>query len=245
MAVAMLLAACWLWLRPKSALARRFLLAVALVYGVGTIYGVDYWIGRALMIGFRPFVATDVAAGRIGVIVMGSGSFTTRDWDNNEYSTPDPDAASRVLEAVRVYHLVNPDVIISSGGKVHPDNPSIATAEAMRDALLQLGVPASRIVVQTKSRNTYEEAVDDTRLCASMNLDRVIVVTSDFHMRRTLGAFRAVGLNAVPAIARDPFEARTWYDWFLPSDLGFVKASAITHELFGLAYYAAHGWYRF
>lgn len=243
--VALFLGVFWLWMRPRSKAPRRFLAAIAIVYGLAAIYGVDYWIGRVLATGYRPFVAADVSRGPVAIVVMGSGSFTARDWDHNEYSMPDKAAASRVLEAVRVYHLVNPDLVISSGGKIHPDDPWIATAEAMRDALLQLGVPASRIALQTKSRNTYEEAVDDAKLCASLNIHRIIVVTSDLHMRRAIGAFRAAGVNAVPAIVRDSNTARYWYEWVLPGDLGLLKASLIAHEVLGIGYYAARGWYRF
>jgi uncharacterized SAM-binding protein YcdF (DUF218 family) len=243
--VAVLLGVLWLWMRPLSRGPRRFLAAVAIGYGLAAIYGVDYWIGRVLVAGYHPFVATDVSAGPVAVVVMGSGSFTARDWDGNAYSMPDRGAASRVLEAVRVYHLVNPDVVISSGGKVHPDDPWIATAEAMRDALLQLGVPASRIALQTKSRNTFEEAVDNAKLCDSLKIRRIIVVTSDFHMKRTMGAFRAAGVEAIPAIAQDPYALRFWFEWLLPTDLGLMKASMIAHEVLGISYYAVRGWYRF
>lgn len=235
----------WLMMRPQSSRPRRFLLVIAIAYGLATTYGVDYWIGRLLVAGFHPFVAADAPPGPTAVVVMGSGSFTARDWDNNEYSMPDTSAASRVLEAARVYRLVDADVVISSGGKSHPDDPRIPTAVAMRDALLQLGLPSARIVLQTKSRNTYEEAVDDSELCRSLKIDRVVVVTSELHMRRTIGAFRAAGVTAVPAIARDPPAARSRRDWLLPSDLGLLMGGAIAHEVFGLGYYTARGWYRF
>jgi len=64
-------------------------------------------------------------------------------------------------------------------------------------------------------------------------------------MRRAIGTFRAAGVEVVPAIARDPLEARYWYNRWLPSDLGLLKAEANAHEFIGIVYYAIRGRYVF
>jgi len=71
-----------------------------------------------------------------------------------------------------------------------------------------------------------------------------VLVTSGTHMRRSLGTFRAQGIRAIPAIARDPLTAIAWSDWLLPSDLGLWKSSSVIHEIMGLVYYTARGWYK-
>ena len=91
------------------------------------------------MIGLRPLTAADVPPGRTAIVVLGSGSYAIRDWDDNEYSTTDAIAASRVLEAVRVYKLVQPDWVISSGGKVRAEQFAPATGEAMGRLLRAVG----------------------------------------------------------------------------------------------------------
>ena len=73
----------------------------------------------------------------------------------------------------------------------------------------------------------------------------VVLVTSGTHMRRSLGTFRAQGIRAIPAIARDPYLATSWSDWILPSNLGLWKSSSVMHEILGLAYYTVRGWYGF
>jgi uncharacterized SAM-binding protein YcdF (DUF218 family) len=243
--ISLLVGVLWLSASRQSKHPRRFLLCVALAYTLSTIYAIDYGVSRLLVIGFRPFAAADVPAGRTAIVVLGAGSFTARDWNDNEYSTVDPVAASRVLEAARVYKLVNPDLVISSGGRVRPKDPNVPTAIAMRDALVQLGIPATRIVVQTESRNTHEEASHDAQVLASLGINRVVIITSEFHMRRSLGTFRAEGLTAIPAIARDPYFARSWQDWIVPGDLGLWMSGSVAHEILGIVGYAARGWYRF
>ena len=114
----------------------------------------------------------------------------------------------------------------------------------MRDAMIRFGVPASRILVEDRSRTTRDEAVLIAPMLRSLNVDHVILVTSDFHMRRSLGAFRAVGIPAIPAIARDPFLSYPWSRWILPSSHGFELTSAVVHEVGGIGFYAARGWFR-
>jgi uncharacterized SAM-binding protein YcdF (DUF218 family) len=236
-----------LWLRavPQSKRPRRFLSFVALAYTLSAIYAIDYGASRLLVIGFQPLAASDVPAGRTAIVVLGSGSFTARDWSDDEYSIVDPAAASRVLEAARVYRLVNPDLVISSGGRVQPGDRNVPTAITMRDALVQLGIPPSRIVVEADSRNTHEEALRDAQVLAARNIAHVVVVTSTMHMRRSLGTFRAEGLAAIPAIARDPYRPRSWDEWIVPGDQGLQAGSSLAHEILGIVGYAARGWYRF
>jgi uncharacterized SAM-binding protein YcdF (DUF218 family) len=243
--ISLLVGVLWTSTSRQSKRPRRCLFYVTLAYTLSTIYVIDYSVSRLLVLGFRPFAAADVPAGRTAIVVLGAGSFTARDWNDNEYSTVDGVAASRVLEAARVYKLVNPDLVISSGGRVRPKDLNVPTAIAMRDALVQLGIPASRIVVQTEPRNTHEEATHDARVLAPLSINRVVIVTSEIHMLRSLGTFRAEGLAAIPAIARDPYPARSWDEWIVPGDLGLWTSASVAHEILGIVGYAARGWYRF
>lgn len=243
--VSALVAALWLALRPHAKAARRFLLAVVLFYTLISIYAVGYVLTLPLLAGYHPLTAADVPPGRTAVVVLGSGGYSIWDWSENEFSDTEPVASSRVIEAVRVFNLVSPAWVISSGGKVHNDDVGRASAETMAVLLRQLGVPADRIITQSRSRTTHEEAVINVEIVRNLKADHLIVVTTDYHMRRSVGAFRAAGIEVIPAIARDPYPARDWHDWILPGDFGFWRSSALAHEVFGIAYYALRGWYKF
>jgi uncharacterized SAM-binding protein YcdF (DUF218 family) len=234
----------WLYARPASRGPRWFLLLTTVAYALCSVYAIDYGVGRLLVRGFHPFSRSDVGRGRMVIVVLGSGSFTARDWDSNAFSTVDSAAATRVVEAERVFRLTDADWVISSGGTPHADDPNARSGDTMRDALMRLGVPSTRLLVETESRNTRDEAQIVGRLLPSLHVEQVILVTSDLHMRRSVGAFRAAGIRTVPAIARDPFSAYPLRDWLLPSDYGLWYASAVAHELGGLIYYMARGWYK-
>jgi uncharacterized SAM-binding protein YcdF (DUF218 family) len=245
MACTFLAGGLWLWRRPLSAHPRRFLLAAAVGYTLVSIYGVSYLAGRTLVIGLAPFERWQLPSGRSAVVVLGSGTFTARDWQENRFTIVDRAAASRVLETARVFRLVNPDWVISSGGNPVPDYPSEPSGLTMRDTLVRLGVPAERILVATESKTTHHEATIVAPMLRSLNVEHTILVTSDTHMRRSLGAFKAEGIDAVPAIARHPFTNVPWDQWFVPSEAGLGETRQIVHELAGIVYYGVRGWYRF
>ncbi len=242
--VAVLAATFWLRLRPHSAKARRFLSLVVGVYAVLSIYGIGEGVGRLLIIDIHPLAAGDIPPGRTAIVVLGSGGFTARDWAGATYTIVDDVDATRTLEAARVFRMVDAEWVISSGGKSHPDDPDEASGITMRNAMEGLGIPAARLIAETDSRDTHDEAVILAPILRQLDVEHVVLVTSGTHMRRSLGTFRAQGIRAIPAIARDPYAARSWSDWILPSDLGLWKSSSVMHEIVGLVYYTARGWYK-
>jgi uncharacterized SAM-binding protein YcdF (DUF218 family) len=232
-------------LRPSSPRPRQTLLAVSLLYLLASIPAVAELTSRVLLIGRAPFTKTDFPSGRTALVVLGSGGVTARDWDANPYSVVDPWAAARVLEASRVFRAIDAAWVISSGGRVHLDEPAVPSGESMRDALLKLGVPRDRIVVETASRSTHDEAVIIVPMLRSLQVDHVVLVTSDTHMLRSLCAFRAAGVDSIAAIARNPYADEPRRRRIGPSDRGLQAFGTIAHEILGIAYYYTRGWCRF
>lgn len=238
------IATLWIWRLPHSTMARRFLLSVTVFYTLLSVYGVSYATSRLLVSGFRPLASQDIPAGRTAIVVLGSGTFTARNWDDRRFAILDRPAASRVLEAYRLFTMTDAAWVISSGGLPIPSALEEPSGATMRDALIRLGVPAAQILVETKSRTTHDEAVIVRGMLEPLDVQTVILVTSDIHMRRSIGAFRAHGIAALPAIARHPPPNMTWIGWLLPSKSGLEAAEDVWHEILGIAYYFARGWYR-
>jgi uncharacterized SAM-binding protein YcdF (DUF218 family) len=235
-----------IWIaRAPSRVARRLLLVVAILFAIVSIYAGQFLLAQAIVGSLRPFTTTDAVPNRrTAVVILGSGSVGVEDWDGTRYSVPDRPAMARVLEASRVVKLVDPAIVISSGGSPHPDRRIVPTGETMRDMLVTLGVPADRIVVETVSRTTRDEAVVIAPMLREQRAEQVILVTSEDHMRRSIGSFRAVGVEVVPAIARDLRRDVTWMQRWLPGEEGLGTASENAHELLGIVYYALRGWWR-
>ena len=239
--LALVFAALWLWLRPGSIAARRFLGASAIAYTAASVYVVPAAVGRLLTLGFHRLEARDVPHGATAVVVLGAGDQTIRGWDATSLSVLDPVAGARVLETWRVFRLIDPAWIISSGGSPDPASPDEPSGPVMRDALIALGVPGGRIKIESLSRTTSEEAVLLSPVLHSLGIERLVIVTSDVHMRRSLGAFRAQGWDAIPAIARDPGATRPRAERWSPTSAGLLLSGQVVHELLGIPYYWVRG----
>jgi hypothetical protein len=61
----------------------------------------------------------------------------------------------------------------------------------LRDMLVKAGVPWGAIVEESQSKTTHEQAVAVASLLRERRIERVVLVTSQTHMRRSLAVFRA------------------------------------------------------
>ena len=91
----------------------------------------------------------------------------------------------------------------------------------MRDYMIQHGVPAAAVVAEDRSQTTRENAQAAARLRAGKP-GRIVLLTSDYHMRRAAGAFRRVGLEVVTVPCPDVGKrAGKWTErWGLMWELG-------------------------
>jgi len=242
-AVTFLVAVVWVLARPKSRAARLCLGVVAVGYTLVSTYSISHGVERMMGASFHPLTAADVPPGRSVIVLLGSGSYRRQDWSGNKVSVLDPIGLERTLEAARVYRLVEPDFVVSSGGLIEPDAAEDPSGETMKDTLVRLGVPPERIIVERQSSNTREEAQIVARMLPSLGVQHVILVTSSIHMRRATGMFRAVGVEVIPAVARQPELLHPAFR-FLPTETGLRTSALVVHELAGLTYYWLKGAYK-
>jgi len=173
--------------------------------------------------------------------MLGAGSRTVRA-AGGRWSMVTQPSALRVLETVRVYRLLGDPLVIVSGGVTDANAPATAESEAMRAAVIALGVPAARVVAETESKNTRDEAVIVKRMLAERGIDAFVLVTSPVHMPRSLAAFAAEGLHPVPS-ASPLFADRLSAPFpLLPNDAAFEIGNALIYEWCARAYYALRSW---
>ncbi len=141
----------------------------------------------------------------------------------------------RVVTAARLQKKLGVPVVVT-GGKVfaHRD----AEAPVVARVLADLGVPRGKILVEDRSRTTAENALFSKATLASRGLRRPLLVTSAWHMERSMAAFRMAGIEATPV----PAGFLTWkgepYRWmdFLPSIGSLRTATTALRERLGLLY---------
>lgn len=94
------------------------------------------------------------------------------------------DLAQRLLERGKVRAL------LVSGDNMAPEYNE---PDAMRDYLIERGVPADKIVTDYAGFDTYDSSV---RAREIFGIERVIVVTQSYHLPRAVATARLVGLEA-------------------------------------------------
>lgn len=103
--------------------------------------------------------------------------------------------ANRLLTAVRLQKILNVPILVS-GGQVYSD--AGPEAEISARVLKSLGVPEDKILTETKSVNTTQNARYSALILREKNFTKPLLVTSAFHMNRAILAFN---LNRLKPIA--------------------------------------------
>lgn len=218
---------------------RSFLLVVLTILGVG-LAGAEP-LPRALLATLdSPFA--ELAPPEWGesnaIILLGSGTVRI-----GGKSFPDVIGYGRVTEAATAYRACvaggHSCTIVASGGA--PRGQAEAEADVMAETLIGLGVPESDIVRETRSRNTFENARFTRQALIDKSFERIFLITSGFHMRRSLLYFRHFGISAKPLPAFTLEPEKTW----IPVAFNVALTDIALHEYVGMVryrFYNAMGW---
>ena len=215
-----LLAAAGLWhfFRKRRLAAAIHLVIGFLLWGLSVAPGADC-LTRGLEAPYE-----SLAAPRGDVIVLLGGGVSGGAPDLSGPGTPSGDTWARIGTAARLQGRLGVPVIVS-GGKVFAGKA--AEAPIVARILVDLGVPADRVVIEEKSRDTRENALYTAGIARRAGYRNPVLVTSAYHMRRAVASFRRAGLEASPC----PAGFRTWAgksygpDDFLP-DAGSLRGSS-------------------
>jgi uncharacterized SAM-binding protein YcdF (DUF218 family) len=147
----------------------------------------------------------------------------------------------RCLHAHAVYQA-SPRPILLSGGKVYADREGPTLAEAMRDFMLQLGVPQDDLILENESRSTYENAVHSAEVLRRREISNVLLVTDATHLDRSIACFAAQDINAIPSGCRYRAAQVRWSLFsFLPDPSAAQSNQDVFHEWAGILWYWTRG----
>ncbi|WP_230533805.1 YdcF family protein [Microvirga roseola] len=108
------------------------------------------------------------------------------------------ESAERVLETIQLAHRYPQARILISGGGGTVLGDGTAEAPVIADYLKSIAVDPARILVEERSRTTFENAVYAREMAAPKEGERWLLVTSAWHMPRAVGVFRKAGFPVVP-----------------------------------------------
>jgi uncharacterized SAM-binding protein YcdF (DUF218 family) len=131
-----------------------------------------------------------------GIIVLGGGEELklSLDWHTAEMGNGGDRFFAAALLA-KTYPLVP---VIFSGGSGLLDSPALVTELSVaKDLLTGMGINESRLIIESSSRNTYENFVFLSSVLPQRS-GRYLLITSAFHMPRSVGVARNQGFNVIP-----------------------------------------------
>lgn len=163
------------------------------------------------------------------------GSYHDELWP--EYGTPhlDHHATSRIQYSVWLAKQLDVQVL-ATGGAARPEH--IAHAKAVADySATHLDFEIKWI--EDKARTTYENAALSKEMLSKERIEQVLLVTSSWHMRRSVKLFETQGFKVIPAPTNMALplylnEARSW----VPSTRAFSNSYRALHEYLGWLWYS-------
>lgn len=131
-------------------------------------------------------------------------------------------AADRLIEITALYHTKKIKKIIISGGSIYANRPK--EANFLYKKLLSLGVSREDLIVENKSRTTFENAVFTKKIVDSIKLTPpFVLVTSAIHCPRAEKVFSKAGLS----VTMFPSDFRVFNKNFDFGDYIFPKINII------------------
>lgn len=184
------------------------------------------------------------------IVVLGGGikpSFPPRAWiETNE-------AGDRILYGTKLYLQGKAPWLILSGGRVEWKEKGLPESHDMAEIATLMGVPSTAILEDTTSLNTYQNALNVRKILDNQGIQgKILLVTSAFHLPRSLLIFQRQGIDVIPAPTDFFVTQQDLEDLYknpqmfllnlLPTAHNLEKTTKALKEYIGLIVYRLFGW---
>ncbi len=246
-AVTILLILALIFSRRKHLQKLFLILALVILFICGNPFPAA-WLTRSLESAYLPFDGTKKAE----VIVVLGGGTETKAWPRQMVEISG--AGDRILYGAELLNAGYGDYLLTGGSYIDWQHGTDSSpASEMAEIAVKLGVPKDKILVQDRSINTQEEAVEDAKILRELGVDEIILVTSATHMMRSVGLFEAQGLKVIPAptdygYTDDDWETLMTFSWarlhtyIIPQASNMSSLETALKEYIGIVVYRLRGW---
>ena len=180
----------WYFIAKKPSNKRRIkiaMISIALIFSNPFIYH-----NFVLWYQAKPVELTKPQSFQVGILLGGLSGY---DNQNKGFFS---ESSDRFIATVQLYHQgIIKKILVSGGtGKIENKPPE---SKFLSEELIKNGVNSSDIILESKSRNTYENAVFCKRILDSLVLKGPhVLITSAIHMPRSIRLFQRAGLLIQP-----------------------------------------------
>lgn len=144
---------------------------------------------------------------------------------------------ARLYGGYQIYQKLGCDICLSGGSGSGRSN-ELPIAKVMQDVLLSWGIDKEKIIIEDLSKTTLESAEYSLKKLEEEGYQRIILVTSALHMRRSVKCFERGEIKIIPApvnyiLGKGPLNILG----FLPNAGALSNNFYAIHEWVGLVYY--------
>ncbi|MFI5148334.1 MAG: YdcF family protein [Bacteroidia bacterium] len=175
-----------------------------------------------------------------GIVLSGMMTYDTK-LKKNQFMH----GADRLLQAIQLYKKGKIKKIVFTGGSGSLTYPDMKEGIYIREFLLQLGIPQADFFIESESHNTRENATFTKPLLdKEFPQGKFLLITSAYHMRRSLGCFRKAGITVTPySTDRLAGERKLALDFYLIPNIDALDVwQAAIHEMSGYMIYKLAGY---
>jgi len=169
------------------------------------------------------------------VVVLGGGH--TSDPELPLLSQMNTHPVVRLMEGIRIYRKFPGSKLLLSGGGTFD---SVSEAEVMARVAREMGVPERDIILESKSKDTRDEALFIKPMVGN---ESFVLVTTASHIPRSMALFKKLGMNPIPSpighSIRDGQGLNP--DSFFPSTGNLHKTELAIHEYIGMTWSKLRG----
>ncbi|SDS08804.1 YdcF family protein [Bradyrhizobium canariense] len=202
-----------------ASLGRKLMMASIVVLAIAGFSPLGNWLLYPLETRFPPWDAAHGAPD--GIIILGGS--VDADLSAAHDTAVVRTAADRMIAAAALARQYPNARIIFSGGSGNLISNDAKEADYAAEVFESLGIPKARLMMERRSRNTQENAEFSKAMAAPKSGERWLLVTSAYHMPRSVGLFRKAGF------AVEPYPV----DWRVGGRADLVTFSSIADEGLG------------
>jgi uncharacterized SAM-binding protein YcdF (DUF218 family) len=231
------------WKRPQIA-------AIAMATALGILlFSSNAWVAEALMRSLESQYRPATTYPKVAAIVILGGAtrppVAPRVWPEVL------EGGDRILYAARLYREGYAPKLILTGGRIDwKEGTNASEAQDIATLLEFMDIPASAMLLERTSLNTHENAVNVKAILAQEKLQGpILLVTSAFHMPRSMAIFKKEGMAAIAAPTDYLFGETTpisGISSFLlklfPDAEAMHQTTIALKEYIGMAVYWLKGW---
>jgi uncharacterized SAM-binding protein YcdF (DUF218 family) len=229
----LVLGASWLILRRRPAMARALVGLAILAMATVAIWPVQSLLLAPLENHYpSPDTPKDVA----GIIILGGAELADLSAARDQVQL---NGAAERMTAAMTLSLRSPTAKVIFTGGSGDLRGGAAGADVPRRLFTDLGLPPDRLILESASRNTAENATMTQALVQPKLGQRWVLVTSAYHMPRAVAAFCAAGWTGLipyPVDYRSPGDGAGWQFVENAADL-----TTVWREWIGLTAYRLTG----